>query len=107
VERAFGVWKRRFEIIHRPREYALWVQRDLVYATMAIHNYISIRGGIRDLHRGIGRPLPTEDSDYDVSEPLYTAPNRRSQGAAMERLRDAMATNMWQDYSQYIRDTRV
>ena len=40
IERTFGVWKKRWKILHDMPSFSFEVQRDIVVTSMAIHNYI-------------------------------------------------------------------
>lgn len=47
VERSIGVWKNRFEILSKMRNWSLLRQKKIVVATMVLHNYIR-KNAIRD-----------------------------------------------------------
>ena len=49
IERTFGVWKNRFEILRNMRKFEFSTQVRLVCATMAIHNFIR-RNSRSDTH---------------------------------------------------------
>ncbi|XP_060216244.1 uncharacterized protein LOC132643727 [Lycium barbarum] len=48
VERTFGVWKARWSILRDMPYYHIDTQRDIVLATMAIHNYIRKKCNVDD-----------------------------------------------------------
>lgn len=40
IERTFGIWKKKWAILRDMPQYSLAKQRDIVIATMTLHNYI-------------------------------------------------------------------
>ncbi|KAK8913981.1 hypothetical protein KSP39_PZI024169 [Platanthera zijinensis] len=50
IERSFGVWKKKWKILRDMPPYSLTKQRDIVIATMALHNYIRRHPSRSDKH---------------------------------------------------------
>ncbi|OIT33640.1 hypothetical protein A4A49_61092 [Nicotiana attenuata] len=69
VERTFGVWKARWSILRDMPFYHIDTQRDIVLATMAIHNYIRKKCNMDDAFRAAEneRYVPSVDPDVGTS----------------------------------------
>ncbi|OIT03474.1 hypothetical protein A4A49_57419 [Nicotiana attenuata] len=69
VERTFGVWKARWSILRDMPFYHIDTQRDVVLATMAIHNYIRKKCNMDDAFRAAEneRYVPSVDPDVGTS----------------------------------------
>ncbi|KAK8926015.1 hypothetical protein KSP39_PZI011439 [Platanthera zijinensis] len=50
IERSFGVWKKKWKILRDMPPYSLTKQRDIVIATMSLHNYIRRHPSRSDTH---------------------------------------------------------
>ena len=93
IERTFGVWKNRFEIIQKMRKYNYKTQVHLVCATMTIHNFIR-RNSRKDIHFRAaedGSP-PNEDNGHEVQE--RSSANVTASSPEMNYLRDAIRDNI-------------
>ncbi|XP_060200882.1 uncharacterized protein LOC132629171 [Lycium barbarum] len=68
VERTFGVWKARWSILRDMSYYHIDTQRDIVLATMAIHNYIRNKCNVDDAFQTAENEsyIPSVDSN-DIS----------------------------------------
>jgi hypothetical protein len=40
VEKSFGVWKMKWQILYKMPNYPMWKQKMIIVATMILHNYI-------------------------------------------------------------------
>ncbi|XP_019236719.1 PREDICTED: uncharacterized protein LOC109216951 [Nicotiana attenuata] len=69
VERTFGVWKARWSILRDMPFYNIDTQRDIVLASMAIHNYIRKKCNMDDAFRAAEneRYVPSVDPDVGTS----------------------------------------
>uniref|UniRef100_A0A3Q7G4M7 DDE Tnp4 domain-containing protein n=1 Tax=Solanum lycopersicum TaxID=4081 RepID=A0A3Q7G4M7_SOLLC len=69
VERTFGVWKARWSILRDMPYYNIDTQRDIVLATMAIHNYIKQKCNVDDAFQTAEdeRYIPLVDSEFGSS----------------------------------------
>ncbi|XP_009761659.1 uncharacterized protein [Nicotiana sylvestris] len=69
VERPFGVWKARWSILRDMPFYHIDTQRDIILATMAIHNYIRKKCNMDDAFRAVEneRYVPSVDPDVGTS----------------------------------------
>ncbi|XP_070006821.1 uncharacterized protein [Nicotiana sylvestris] len=69
VERTFGVWKARWSMLRDMPFYHIDTQRDIVLATMAIHNYIRKKCNMDDAFRAAEneRYVPFVDPDVGTS----------------------------------------
>ena len=71
IERIFGVWKETWRVLREKPRYNIQVQRIVVAATMAVHNFIRLSNlgdvdfDADDTNGGIG---PAEDSDSDENK---------------------------------------
>ena len=95
VERIFGVWKGRFQILRSPRRLPIRTQRKLIYALAALHNFLNLTGSNPDVeyHRLEARGLLPVEEDVDKLHPP-----RRDGNTADLRRRDEIAENMWDSY---------
>ncbi|KAF0738541.1 hypothetical protein Ae201684_005653 [Aphanomyces euteiches] len=107
VERIFGVLKKRFLVLNSPVEYDYGLQVDLVLALCAIHNFIRINGSLHDVftREAIGElrersQQPMESTDHQVvtDEP---------ENEEAKSWRDAIATEMWSQYMETLRQRRI
>lgn len=101
IERIFGVLKRKFKILLRPPEYTIKQQVQLILALTAVHNFIAVRDGKSD--------VDYEDlEEFDVTDwTSGAAPSVEDVAtparAAMLKLRDEIAEQMWVDYIEILR----
>lgn len=96
IEQIFGVVKRRFQIFDKAPEYSQATQIDIVYAAMGLHNFIkSHPGNEEDIYY-----TPTDIPDDAGSN--SGAPIIQSSLAQINRLRDKIAAEMWEDYQIHL-----
>ncbi len=67
IERTFGVVKKRFPILNYMREYNFDTQIDIVYACMALHNFIRIYRSLPDKYDELEHG-DDENDDNDQDE---------------------------------------
>jgi hypothetical protein len=110
VERTFGVLKRRWKILRTPPEFSLDIQADLVYATIALHNWICqyVEESERELGLDSAAELSndeaTPDEEEDEDEVSVSVPIARSNVTARaDDRRDCIAEAMWRAYILYIK----
>ncbi|KAL0922566.1 hypothetical protein M5K25_006557 [Dendrobium thyrsiflorum] len=99
VERTFGIWKERFQVLTHMRQFPITVQADLVIACAVLHNYIGRYHG-HDMHFNMSQTEMEHDNErgeVDMSDEdpnLHTTIGERIQG---EVVRHDIATDMWND----------
>ncbi|XP_059310009.1 uncharacterized protein LOC132061169 [Lycium ferocissimum] len=69
IERTFGVWKARWSILRDMPYYHIDTQRDIVLATMAIHNYIRKKCNVDDAFQTAKNEsyIPSVDSNIGTT----------------------------------------
>jgi hypothetical protein len=107
VERIFGVTKKRFPILDRYTEnWSIETQTRMIFALFMLHNFIHNHGGdsiedeAEEDHREASlrmQPEEAVDDDEDSNSLDY------SEGS---RLRDSIATEMWNDYTTILANRR-
>jgi hypothetical protein len=102
IERIFGVLKRKFRILKTAPEYSIDVQGDLVLALTGLHNFARLRDGsqVDDYLESSEEPL---DDDIDVDIQPEPELSQVQSNKVMDRFRDFLAEQMWNDYQDYIR----
>nr|XP_018627578.1 uncharacterized protein LOC108945806 [Nicotiana tomentosiformis] len=101
VERTFGVWKARWSILRDMHYYDIDIQRDIVIATMAIHNYIRKKCKVDDafLTAEDERYIPSVDHDVgtSVGANSVNVENMENQSDNIwMATRDVIADDIWQ-----------
>ncbi|WCJ41876.1 hypothetical protein M5689_022715 [Euphorbia peplus] len=99
IERTFGVWKARWRILRAMPSYAFTTQRDIVIASMALHNYIR-RNTLGDpgFDRLDANPDFVPYDSLNSSDDVDTNENHEETGATqMNVLRDHIASNLFRD----------
>ncbi|KAL0919399.1 hypothetical protein M5K25_011491 [Dendrobium thyrsiflorum] len=97
VERTFGIWKERFQVLTRMRQFPLSVQADIVIACAILHNFIGRYHG-HDLYFNMSQTEMQHDAlrgEVDMTEEdpnLHTSIGERIQG---EAIRHNIATDLW------------
>jgi hypothetical protein len=95
VERSFGVWKMKWQILYKMSNYPMWKQKMIIVATMILHNYIrEHKSGDLDFDR------VERDDDYEPTIPerynKYTVTSDGSTSVlnalTMDTFRDELAT---------------
>ena len=95
VERIFGLFKRRFQVLMRVLEYSLDMQARLVPALAVLHNFVHIHNPtdlLQDDNNVNNQDHPFGNPD---DGPRHHAAGVRDAAAAF---RDGIALHMWQDY---------
>lgn len=115
IERAFGVLKRKFAVLRDESEYDVDTQIRLVYAAVALHNFIiqsaELDGFDRhriDEHNQNERNRRASAAELALIErelnqlESQAASNRAGRAADMLRLRDVIAEGMWTEYQRWL-----
>ena len=102
IERSFGVWKMKWQILYKMSVYPLWKQKMIVVGTMVLHNFIrEHQSGDLDFDR------VERDEDYEPTIPeRYNKYVVSSQGTMtlpnapiMDVFRDELATAITQSWN--------
>jgi hypothetical protein len=99
IERIFGVLERKFRILKSSPEYSIEAQSDIVLALTALHNFTRTRDGsqVDDYIESIENISVEDDSDQPDLQLSLTS------NKEMDRFRDLIAEQMWNDYQEHIR----
>ncbi|XP_010477692.1 PREDICTED: putative nuclease HARBI1 [Camelina sativa] len=92
IERTFGVWKAKWRVLREKPRYAIHVQRKVIAATMALHNFIRL-SNLRDVDFDsdrIASNIAEEDSDSDEELEQNNTPMQY-----MEGIRDEISASLW------------
>lgn len=97
VERIFGIFKRRFQIFKAALEFLYLIQTRLVYAYIALYNFLTVRGTIKPIL------VLERDSDNYFQQrgvaPAYTAiVSFNSLQTDIDIFRDKLAERIQKDY---------
>ncbi|KAL0915689.1 hypothetical protein M5K25_016127 [Dendrobium thyrsiflorum] len=99
VERTFGIWKERFQVLTHMRQFPITVQADLVIVCAVLHKYIGRYHG-HDMYFNMSLTEMEHDNErgeVDMSDEdpnFHTTIGERIQG---EVVRHDIATDMWND----------
>lgn len=94
IERIFGVLKRRFKCLSSAPEYSIPTQVKIVYALVALHNFIRQQLPIElDI-------FEEEEEEVEVEAEVHSVIST-IEGTEMDIFRDKIATQMWEDYQRY------
>lgn len=110
VERVFGVLKMRFHILEKRPKYSIQTQIQLVYALVALHNFIGRANADDDLFKDELRRMETDilmperDDMFNQRRPsgYSSAATQAKQEREMDKLCDRIALEMWQDYKDHL-----
>ncbi|KAL0925196.1 hypothetical protein M5K25_003510 [Dendrobium thyrsiflorum] len=108
VERTFGIWKERFQVLTHMRQFSITVQADLVIACAVLHNYIGRYHG-HDMYFNMSQTEMEHDNErgeVDMSDEdpnLHTTIGERIQG---EVVRHDIAIDMWNDRAVHVAGTK-
>ncbi|KAL0925637.1 hypothetical protein M5K25_004002 [Dendrobium thyrsiflorum] len=97
IERTFGIWNERFQVLTHMRQFPLTVQADLVIACAVLHNYIGRYHG-HDMYFNMSQTEMEHDNEcgeVDMSDEdlnLHTTIRERIQG---EVVRHDIVTDIW------------
>ncbi|KAI0508208.1 hypothetical protein KFK09_014343 [Dendrobium nobile] len=98
VERTFGIWKERFQVLTHMHQFPLAVQADIVLACADLHNFIGRYHG-HDIYFNMSQTEMHHNSDLgevqaiDEDPNLYAGVGERALG---DGLRHLIATNIWE-----------
>jgi hypothetical protein len=97
VERAFGVLKWRFAILRNGRRgFSIRTQINIVYACVALHNWLNIYGGdFEEIERQVAEKDLIEDAVENAGD------EELPDGLTDDELRDEIAAFMWECYVQW------
>ena len=102
VERTFGVLKARFKILTQSRHgFSISAQRSIVYACIALHNFLNRQGGYldEDKRRAELEGLIVEE---DVDLELGRAFRASQDEASLDEIRAEISIPLWEAYQRYI-----
>ena len=95
IERTFGVWKRRWKILQVMTIFPFHIQRDIVIASMALHNYIRIKSNDYIFHKFNQHPnvVPPDvfPDSQDRSQPHHSVGGTIRE---MDKLRYQIASSL-------------
>jgi hypothetical protein len=114
IERIFGVMKKRFPILVQMREYDIDTQIDIVYACVALHNFLAKHGGEDEVYvewdaewradppsvrrkASIGEDGTVLEEEEEERITTNVTSEQRERGQAM---RDRIAERMWRQYQR-------
>lgn len=97
IERAFGVLKKRFEILSNSTEptYGVKAQKLIIIACCILHNYLMSIDPDEDLIAEVDAELANQNVSQDNYQGRRSDSEEVVQG---ELLRDSLANQMWTDY---------
>jgi len=117
IERIFGVFKKRFQILDKMPSYSFNVQVKLILVLVALHNFIRYRAhGIEDAiyaeadaeYEARSQQQQIERSGGGNHEGGMRGELAQREDRSMVELRERMATEMWGDYVIYMeRQNRI
>lgn len=98
VERAFGILKKRFEILVAMPSYPPEVQVKLIKSCFMIHNFIRRNQGFEDIF--------DEWEDNEIQDPIDNRENFHNihNDIQANNLREQIALAMWNSYQDYINE---
>lgn len=112
VERVFGVLKNRFHILEKRAKYSMHTQIQLVYALVALHNFIGranandalFRDEIARMQKDILIPQPEDmfNQQGATGTRQPTVASEAKQEREMDKFCDKIASDMWQDYAHHL-----
>ena len=111
MERAYGVFKIRFQIFQLARDgLSLETQVKLVYALSAVHNWINSHGGspqkewrnFKTLQNLKDRELYNRIMDQLAASSQNSRPRTRADTWLMDTRRDSIAEDIWKSYQEYL-----
>ncbi|GLT95454.1 hypothetical protein SLE2022_131350 [Rubroshorea leprosula] len=96
IKRAFGVLKKRFEILRGGTEqfYGVETQNLIILACCIIHNFLMGVDPDEDLIAEVDMELRNQDN----SQQAYTSREEEEDATRGEMLRDVIAVDMWHNY---------
>ncbi len=106
IERIFRILKKKYRILKSAPEYDIDTQIDLIFGLTALHNFYRMRGDGREFDDHLERIYDQEEAAAVRSQPYGFQGEAESiqSNKVIDRKRDQMAEQMWQDYQRYIQD---
>jgi DDE superfamily endonuclease len=97
IERTLGVFKQRFVILQKaPRQYSIETQVKLIYALVALHNFMNKHG-----HDPQAECQQLDSLEVDETEQC----TQENDNVNMTGRRDEIANSMWKDYLSHLENT--
>lgn len=107
IERVFGVIKNRFPILKNTSSHSFDTVTDVIIACCTLHNFIHSHSNGEDwIYEEYDLQYENQSSEQeDINEPDddYNTDGRRREG---NRMREAIANAMWDEYSIHTRRLR-
>ena len=102
VERIFEVTTRQFQIFKHAPEYSLDIQSSLVFAIIALHNFIQshqLQEDIYDWEEELAKKEKGSGLENVLEEDINTLVNpSKGDGKQMNKFCDKLVEQIWQDY---------
>ncbi|KAL5553936.1 hypothetical protein UlMin_041337 [Ulmus minor] len=92
MERTFGIWKSRFQILRGMPHYTVRMQRDIIIACAVLHNFIKMFADDADLFNNEGEQQEDGGDDQDVDP---STQQQNLEAIAMGDLRDHIGDTIW------------
>ena len=92
VERTFGIWKSRFQILRGIPHYTVRMQRDIIIACAVLHNFIKMFADDAELFNIGGEQQDDVGDDQDVNP---STQQQNLEAIAMGDLRDHIRDSIW------------
>lgn len=100
IERSFGLWKMKWQILYKMPGYSMLTQKKIVAATMVLHNFIrehssgDVDFANFDRDPNFVPTIPDRYNKYAVSQHASDATTSESSVVTMDTFRDNMATSL-------------
>ena len=91
------MWKNRFRILRGILRYPLEKQRDLVIVCVVLHNFIKLFSDEEAAFNPEDDIVDYGNAEDDVGEASTQQQQQREENNDMGRIRDQIATAMWND----------
>lgn len=98
IERIFGVVKRKYQILQSASEYSMDTQTRIILACITLHNWVRLKEGNKADFWLDTEPNNTTSEDV---QPAVLYPQGMITSKKMDRYRDQLAAQMWEDYLRY------
>jgi len=97
IERAFGVLKKRFEILSNSTEpaYGVKAQKLIIFACCILHNYLMSAEPNEDLIAEVDAELANQNASHDNHEESRSDIDEFAQGGI---IKNGVAHQMWSNY---------
>ncbi len=100
VERVFGGWKARFPILKKIPNYPLRTQRLIPIACCVLHNFIRQQDKADEIFTQFGKEGMIIEGEEGLGVEQQMVEVDVSQTTQMAKVRDEIATRMWNDYQR-------